>query len=110
MRSKRSPENSENRRNGRSSKRSGRSPYTASTTTAATISTASTIAASAAAPNQLTCTSHGSAAKKITRIAITSYSRSITTVPMISIAGVELRWLSTSTRAASPARAGRIEL
>jgi hypothetical protein len=61
------------------------------TIAAVAISTASAIAAIAASPNQLTWGSHGSAAKKITRIASTSYRRSSTIVPTISTGFVELR-------------------
>ena len=81
-----------------------------STAAAMAIATASTPAATAAVPSQLTSGSHGSAAKKIKSTATTSYRRSSTTVPVISTGEAELRCVRTSTRAGSPARAGRMLL
>jgi hypothetical protein len=94
----------------RNAKANGRSLKTARTTTTAARMARSTAARTPAARSHVRSGSHGSATNRSRRSESTSKTRSMTTVAVVSAMEARAFRFSATTRAASPARAGRMLL
>src|SRR5205085_3848224 len=103
----RSGSRNESSASGRRRKRKGLSDQRATPTTSSSEPAATAAANTYALVDQLTCGSHGEATSSITTSASTSKIRSTTTVAASSARDEPDERCRATTRAASPARAGR---